>query len=62
MFIIKREVAVIKGLVDFIVVDEGKVIYLKENEQEIKHVATKMEVCCYGDEYCRLCVFGKPKI
>jgi mannose-1-phosphate guanylyltransferase len=44
--------AVIKGLEDFIVVDDGKVllIYPKENEQEIKAVAGKMAVE-FGDGY-----------
>ncbi len=36
--------AVIKGLKDYIVVDDGKVllIYLKAEEQQIKHVANEM--------------------
>ncbi len=48
----KGKAAVIKGLKDYIVVDDGKVllIYPKSNEQEIKHVATEM-VAAFGDEY-----------
>lgn len=48
----RGKAAVIKGLEDFIVVDDGKVlmIYPKGNEQEIKAVAGDM-VACYGEEY-----------
>lgn len=48
----KGKAAVIKGLEDFIVVDDGKVllIYPKRNEQEIKQVAAKV-VANFGDEY-----------
>jgi mannose-1-phosphate guanylyltransferase len=48
----KGKAAVIKGLEDFIVVDDGKVllIFPKENEQEIKAVAGKM-VDAFGDGY-----------
>lgn len=48
----KGKAAVIKGLEDYIVVDDSKVllIYPKGNEQEIKPVAAKM-VACYGEEY-----------
>ncbi len=48
----KGKAAVIKGLKDFIVVDDGEVllIYPKVNEQEIKPVAAKM-VAAFGDEY-----------
>jgi mannose-1-phosphate guanylyltransferase len=48
----KGKAAVIKGLDDFIVVDDGKVllIYPKGNEQEIKAVAGRM-VTSYGEEY-----------
>lgn len=48
----KGKAAVIKGLDDFIVVDDGKVllIYPKGNEQEIKAVAGKM-VVAFGDGY-----------
>lgn len=48
----KGKAAVIKGLKDFIVVDDGEVllIYPKANEQEIKPVAAKM-VAAFGDEY-----------
>ncbi|WP_231458845.1 MULTISPECIES: mannose-1-phosphate guanylyltransferase [unclassified Pedobacter] len=44
--------AVIKGLSNFIVVDDGKVllIYPKSDEQEIKRVASEM-VEAFGDEY-----------
>ncbi|WP_316832397.1 mannose-1-phosphate guanylyltransferase [Pedobacter aquatilis] len=44
--------AVIKGLSNFIVVDDGKVllIYPKSDEQEIKQVASAM-VKAFGDEY-----------
>jgi mannose-1-phosphate guanylyltransferase len=48
----KGKVAVIKGLEDFIVVDDGKVllIYPKGNEQEIKAVAGKIAVE-FGEGY-----------
>jgi mannose-1-phosphate guanylyltransferase len=48
----KGKAAVIKGLDDFIVVDDGKVllIYPKGNEQEIKAVAGKM-VVEFGEGY-----------
>lgn len=48
----KGKAAVIKGLEDFIVVDDGKVllIYPKGNEQEIKAVAGKM-VDAFGEGY-----------
>ncbi|TDE04690.1 mannose-1-phosphate guanylyltransferase [Flavobacterium hiemivividum] len=48
----KKKAAIIKGLEDFIVVDDGKVllIYPKGSEQEIKTVAGKM-VSSYGEEY-----------
>jgi len=48
----KGKAAVIKGLEDFIVVDDGKVllIYPKDNEQGIKSVAAAM-VADYGEEY-----------
>lgn len=48
----KGKAAVIKGLEDFIVVDDGKVllIFPKENEQEIKAVAGKM-VDAFGEGY-----------
>lgn len=48
----KGKAAVIKGLEDYIVVDDSKVllIYPKGNEQEIKPVAAKM-VASYGEEY-----------
>jgi mannose-1-phosphate guanylyltransferase len=48
----RGKAAVIKGLEDFIVVDDGKVllIYPKGNEQEIKAVAGKM-VVEFGEEY-----------
>jgi mannose-1-phosphate guanylyltransferase len=48
----KGKAAVIKGLEDFIVVDDGKVllIFPKGNEQEIKPVAAKM-AASYGEEY-----------
>lgn len=48
----KDKVAVIKGLKDYIVVDDGKVllIYPKSNEQEIKQVAAKV-VTDFGDEF-----------
>ena len=44
--------AVIKGLSNYIVVDDGKVllIYPKSDEQEIKQVASEM-VKAFGDEY-----------
>ena len=48
----KGKAAVIKGLKDFIVVDDGKVllIYPKDSEQEIKPIASEM-VAAFGDEY-----------
>lgn len=48
----KGKAAVIKGLGDFIVVDDGKVllIFPKGSEQEIKPVAAKM-VAAFGEEY-----------
>jgi mannose-1-phosphate guanylyltransferase len=48
----KGKAAVIKGLEDFIVVDDGKVllIFPKGNEQEIKPLAAKM-AASYGEEY-----------
>lgn len=48
----KGKAAVIKGLEDFIVVDDGKVllIFPKGSEQEIKPVAAKM-VAAFGEEY-----------
>ena len=48
----KGKAAVIKGLNDFIIVDDGKVllIFPKENEQEIKPVAATM-AALYGKEY-----------
>lgn len=48
----KGKAAVIKGLEDFIVVDDGKVllIFPKGSEQEIKPLAAKM-AGSYGDEY-----------
>jgi mannose-1-phosphate guanylyltransferase len=48
----KGKAAVIKGLEDFIVVDDGKVllIFPKGNEQEIKPVAAKI-AASYGEEY-----------
>ncbi len=48
----KGKAAVIKGLKDYIVVDDGKVllIYPKSNEQEIKPVAEEM-AATFGDEY-----------
>lgn len=48
----KGKAAVIKGLEDFIVVDDGKVllIFPKGNEQEIKPLAAKM-AASYGKEY-----------
>jgi mannose-1-phosphate guanylyltransferase len=48
----KGKAAVIKGLEDFIVVDDGKVllIFPKGSEQEIKPLAAKM-AASYGDEY-----------
>lgn len=44
--------AVIKGLSDYIIVDDGKVllIYPKSDEQEIKQVSAEM-VQAFGDEY-----------
>jgi len=48
----KDKVAVIKGLDNFIVVDDGKVllIYPKANEQEIKEVSKKIVALC-GDDF-----------
>ncbi len=48
----RGKAAVIKGLEDFIVVDDGKVllIFPKGSEQEIKPLATKM-AASYGEEY-----------
>jgi mannose-1-phosphate guanylyltransferase len=48
----KGKAAVIKGLEDFIVVDDGKVllIFPKGSEQEIKPLAAKM-AASYGEEY-----------
>ncbi|MFV8346805.1 mannose-1-phosphate guanylyltransferase [Flavobacterium sp. ZB4P13] len=48
----KGKAAVIKGLKDYIVVDDGKVllIYPKDSEQEIKPVAAEM-VVAFGDVY-----------
>jgi mannose-1-phosphate guanylyltransferase len=48
----KGKAAVIKGLEDYIIVDDEKVlmIYPKGCEQEIKGVASEM-VCSYGKEY-----------
>ena len=48
----KGKGAVIKGMNDFIIVDDGKVllIYPKSKEQEIKPVAAKM-AALYGKEY-----------
>lgn len=48
----KDKAAVIKGLSDYIIVDDGKVllIYPKSDEQEIKSVASEM-VMNYGEEF-----------
>jgi len=48
----KDKVAVVKGLDNFIVVDDGKVllIYPKANEQEIKEVSKAIVAAC-GDEF-----------
>lgn len=48
----KGKAAVIKGLEDFIIVDDGKVllIYPKAEEQEIKQLAAEM-VEAFGEEY-----------
>jgi mannose-1-phosphate guanylyltransferase len=48
----KGKDAVIKGLEDFIIVDDGKVllIYPKAEEQEIKQLATGI-VGAFGDEF-----------
>lgn len=48
----KKKVAVIKGLKGFIVVDDGEVllIYPKNDEQEIKQVASKV-VAEFGDDF-----------
>jgi mannose-1-phosphate guanylyltransferase len=48
----KGKAAVIKGLKDYIVVDDGKLllIYPKDSEQEIKPLSAKM-VVAFGDEY-----------
>jgi len=48
----KGKLAVIKGLEDYIIIDEGDVllIYPKSEEQEIKQVRKEIEAQ-FGDEY-----------
>jgi len=48
----KDKVAVIKGLDNYIIVDDGKIllIYPKDNEQEIKEVSKSIVATC-GDEF-----------
>ena len=48
----QNKVAVVKGLDDYIIVDDGKIllIYPKKHEQEIKDVSKAIVVSC-GDEF-----------